>query len=67
MNFKEYVDNLNKIIKANPKTAEFDVVTSIDDEDNRFNLVNLSPSIGHYDEGERNFDENGDANAVCVN
>jgi len=67
MNFKEYVDNLNKIIKANPKAAEFEVVTSIDDEGNGFNPVNFCPSIGHYDERERDFDENGDANAVCVN
>lgn len=67
MKLKEYVSNLNKLLKDRPETAEFDVVTSRDDEGNGFNLVYYSLSVGNYDQEEREFKKETIANAVCVN
>ncbi len=66
MKFKDYVENLNKLLKERPDTADMGVVTSKDDEGNGFNLVHYTPTIGHLDE-ERDFTEEKKANAVCVN
>lgn len=67
MKFKEYLENLNKLLSERPETGEFDVVTSKDDEGNGYNLVNYQPSVGSYDEDERDFTEEKPLNAVCVN
>lgn len=67
MKFKEYVENLNKLLKDRPETAEFDVVTSIDDEGNGYNVVHYSPSVGSYDMAEEEFSQEKVLNAVCVN
>lgn len=67
MKLKDFVKNLNELIAARPETAEFDVVTSKDDEGNGFNLVYFNPQVGHYDSEEREFKEEIIANAVCVN
>lgn len=67
MTLKEYVDNLNKLIKERPETAEFDVVTSKDDEGNGYNLVYYSPTVGEYDAKDREFYPERKLNAVCVN
>lgn len=67
MKFKKYVENLNKLLEERPETAEFDVVTSKDDEGNGYNLVHYDPSVGHYDSEEREFEEEKELNAVCVN
>ena len=67
MKFKEYVDNLNKLLKERPESASYDVVTSKDDEGNGFNLVYYAPQVGNYDENEREFKEEQVTNAVCVN
>lgn len=66
MKFKEYVENLNKLLAERPETAELDVVTSRDDEGNGYNLVHYPPSVGHLDE-DRDFTEEKEVNAVCVN
>ena len=49
-----------------PETAELDVVTSKDDEGNGYNLVHYEPTVGHFDE-DREFTEEKEINAVCVN
>ena len=67
MKLKDFVKNLNELIAARPETAEFDVVTSKDDEGNGFNLVYFDPQVGHYDSEEREFKSEVVANAVCVN
>ena len=67
MKFKKYVENLNKLLAERPETAEFDVVTSKDDEGNGYNLVSYEPSVGSYDEEDREFKEESKLNAVCVN
>ena len=65
MKLKEYVENLTKLLNDRPETAEFDVLTSIDDEGNGFNLVDCLPSVGTYTDGE--FQDENKPNAICVN
>ena len=67
MNFKTYVENLNKLLEERPETAEFNVVTSKDDEGNGYNLVYYEPTVGNYDQKEREFKAEVKINAVCVN
>ena len=67
MKLKDYVASLTKLLKENPETGDYLVVTSKDDEGNGFNLVHYDASIGHYDEEEREFKAVQVANAVCVN
>lgn len=66
MKLKEFIKNLNDLAKENPKALDYDVVTSIDDEGNGYNLVYFAPQIGHMDE-DKEFKEVQEANAVCVN
>jgi len=65
MKLREFVDNLTKLMGERPETAEFDVVTSQDDEGNGFSLVYYEPVIGNYKDGE--FTSEVEVNAVCVN
>ena len=72
MKLKAYIENLNKLVEKNPKAAEYDVVTSIDNEGNDYNLVCFNPSVGIYKDysgefEEANKDNEEDINAVCVN
>ena len=67
MNFKEFVDGVNKLLEAQPESADLTVVTSIDDEGNGFNPVFYGPQVDGYNENDREFDENLPANAVCIN
>ena len=67
MKFKEFVKNLNELIEGRPETAEFDVVTSIDNEGNGFNLVHYTPTVGHYNSKDRDFESEKELNAVCIN
>lgn len=67
MKLKQFIENLNKLLQERPETAEFDVVTSKDDEGNGYNLVYYDPSVGHYDFEEKEFYEEKELNAVCVN
>jgi hypothetical protein len=67
MKFSEYVKNLNDLLKERPETADYDVVTSKDDEGNGYNLVRYEPQVGSYDDEDREFKEEQVTNAVCVN
>lgn len=67
MKFKQYVENLNKLLKDRPETSEFHVVSSTDDEGNGFNLVHYEPQVGNYDGEEKEFTEEKEINAVCIN
>jgi hypothetical protein len=68
MTLKEYTENLVKLMKEKPETADLMVVTSRDDEGNGFNLVYYEPSVGIYDKEDRGFEtDRTPANAVCVN
>ena len=67
MKFKEYVERTNKLLKERPEIADFNVVSSSDDEGNSFNYVVYSPVIGVYDEKEKDFVEGKEDNSVCIN
>ena len=75
MKFKEYLDNLNKYAKENPDSLNYDVITSVDDEGNGYNLVHYAPSKGIFEDREF-ISEDGledynrdkvDLNSICVN
>ncbi len=67
MKLSEFAKNVNGLLKARPESADFDVVFAKDDEGNGFSLVHYSPSIGNYDKEEREFQEEKEVNAVCIN
>jgi len=67
MKLKVFAENINKLLKERPQTAEFEVVTSIDDEGNGFNLVHYEPQVGNYDKEDREFEPEKELNAVCIN
>jgi len=67
MKLKEFAENINKLLKERPESAEFDVVSSRDDEGNGFNLVSYDPSIGTYDAVDKEFSSESKPNAVCIN
>lgn len=68
MKFKEYVKNLQNLLKENLEIAEYDVVYSEDDEGNGFGMVCFEPTIGRFDKDDREFyAETDEPNAVCIN
>jgi len=80
MKVKEYLEALNKLVNDNPGALELDLITSIDDEGNGYNLVFFGPSLAEYDPVEREIvvvytEDNeeplpvtmGNATAVCLN
>lgn len=76
MKLKEFIKNIEEFVKENPEALEFDVITSIDDEGNRYNEVTYSPIKGYFSGdgdfvGEQEGDEvdldEEDFNAVCIN
>ena len=48
MKFKDYIKNLQKFLKEHPETVEMEVVASIDDEGNGYNVVQFGPSIAQF-------------------
>jgi hypothetical protein len=74
MKLSEYVKNLNTLLETRPETAEYEVVSAIDDEGNGFNPVVFEPTVGLYDEREWTPEDNFEVeelavgpNAVCIN
>jgi len=76
MTLKKYIKKLIKIIEENPEYADLDIVYSGDDEGNTFNKVIYAPSIGYFNNDDKNFiginqfkdwDINDKPNAVCIN
>ena len=67
MKLKQFVENLNELMRERPETADFDVVTSKDDEGNGYDFVHYGPSIGQYNVDENEFHQEKKPNAVCVN
>ena len=65
MKLKEFAKNIRLLLKDFPETADYEVVTSKDDEGNGFSPVYYAPSIGYYEDME--FDQDSSPNAVCVN
>ncbi|MEE9532726.1 MAG: hypothetical protein V3W52_17240 [Syntrophobacteria bacterium] len=77
MQFKEFVDNVTKLLADRPELAEMDVVASGDDEGNDFRKVFYTPTVGEFDADDGEFtDEDEDdpdmdeltaINAICIN
>ncbi len=75
MKLKEYLENLNELIKENPDALNYTVVAASDDEGNSFIEVVFAPSLGNFKNGEFNDGDDGSEeteeefilNAVCIN
>lgn len=71
MNFKQYVEHLNKMLKGLPPLAELPVIYSSDSEGNSFEEVHYTPSFGFHDDDSYDAynKEQGQlrVNAVCIN
>ena len=71
MKLKDFLKNINELVKQNKELLELEVVYSVDDEGNEFQKVVFSPSIGTYEDGEfMVFEEDshkGDLNVICIN
>jgi len=68
MKLKQFLDNLNDLIKRNPEALEFEVISAIDEEGNGYNKIYYAPSMGHFDNGEfTNSDNPTYANSICIN
>lgn len=71
MILKEYIQHLLDIVDKNPEYNGFTVVSASDDEGNDFQPVHYTPSIGFYDEDEREFANDEEYserfNAICIN
>jgi hypothetical protein len=68
MKLKEYLDNLKKIVKENPKVLEFEVISAIDDEGNGYSPVIFSPTLGTFEDGEfEDTKEIENQNSICIN
>lgn len=82
MNFKTYLENLNKLAQENPETLEMTVIYSKDDEGNGYQEVHYQPTLGNYDpeddwggfssednikEEPEEYDEDIKINSICIN
>lgn len=67
MTLKEYIKSLQDFAEKNPDCLEMTVITSKDDEGNGFNKIHYGPAKGEFDENSKDFDTDGNPNAVCVN
>lgn len=79
MNLKEYIDNLNKLVKRHPEALEYEVIYVEDAEGNGYANVYYEPTLGCWGvDGydfipEDNFFEYVDEiedlqpNVVCIN
>lgn len=67
MKLKNFMENLNELIKDNPMVLELDVITSIDDEGNGFNHVTYEPTIGCFLEGEefKQYEPEDESDEIC--
>lgn len=80
MKLKEFLENIQRMVKEDPSLLELDVITSKDAEGNGYEEVYYSPSTGVYDSEEWEFvpsdsedfeEEWGytkeDINTICIN
>ena len=74
MKLRGYIENLNKIIRENPRASELEVIYSIDSEGNSFHPVYFEPTEGHFEDGEflskeqlEDWDRYAETNAICIN
>ena len=71
MKLKEYLKNIQDFIKKNPKSADYEVIMSSDDEGNSFQKVIYGPSLMQVDSLEDYYleisEDNTNPNTVCIN
>jgi hypothetical protein len=73
MKLKEFLENINEMVRKNPELLELNVAYSRDDEGNGFQEVIFSPTLGWLT--EYNFESNDTAlrdgnrnvDAICIN
>jgi hypothetical protein len=68
MKLSEYLEHLNKVVKNNPKSLEFEVISSIDDEGNGYSPVFFHPTLGSWDGDDFETDiQPEEFNSICIN
>ena len=75
MTLQEFINNLYEFVKENPEALDMQVITSIDDEGNGYNLIHYTPTKGIYEDREfiqstqyEDYERDGnETNAVCIN
>lgn len=70
MKLSDYILELSKLVRENPKCLDYDVIYSADDEGNHYQMVHFSPSIVEFKElgyGGECETETSNPNAVCLN
>lgn len=79
MEFKKYVETLNKFLEAHPESANLPVIYGRDDEGNGYQEVNNTPTLGVAEDpteyhieiedwyGEGGDIEKKDCNVICIN
>jgi len=67
MKLNEYIQSLQDLVAKNPKHGSLKVVCSSDDEGNSFQEVRFAPTLGKFNKNDRDFDDEGKPNAVCIN
>ncbi len=76
MKLKEFLENLNELVKENPQALEYLVVSASDDEGNSYSEVVYDPNVGYFDSKEDDFTNEEafedweieeEVNAICIN
>jgi len=76
MKLKDFIENLQEMVKENPKLLEFNVIAAKDAEGNGYEDVYYAPTLGVYDADGEFFTEDyyedyelssKDENAICIN
>ena len=61
MKLKDYLDEINGLVKEHPEALELPVVYAVDDEGNNYHHIVFGPTIGTWPvNGE-------DLHSVCIN
>ena len=75
MKLKEFLENLNELVKENPQVLEYEVIYAKDDEGNGFSEIVYTPSVGFLDDDSEFTDEvsedwdelEEEPNVICIN
>lgn len=55
MKLKEFLKNLNEMAIDDPSILNLEVIFSVDEEGNRFEPICFEPTLGFYDEDDKDF------------
>jgi hypothetical protein len=80
MTLREFLENIEKKVKEDPRILELNVLYSKDDEGNGFERIYYGPTLGFFDDSDREFYDAGSEdfeeeygytkehiNAICIN